>query len=145
MKRAAMKMTTIKKIKYLALVTCILALAACQQPETLESSVNNRWKGITGNDLDMAYGYVSPGYKKVENLDSFKLRIATAQINIKWVKGTFKEAQCANENVCEVTVEVEYNYTFTKRSSGAMEGLRTEVKEDWIKVENNWYFVPEKK
>jgi len=128
----------------LALLLTVLVLTACEKAEDLETSVNSRWNGIISNELDKAYSYYSPGYKEVESLEGFKLRILTAQLNIKWTQGTFKSAECSSEDVCEVRVEVTYNYSFSKRSLGGVENMVTELKENWIKIDGKWVHVPKK-
>ena len=123
----------------------VLVVAGCKQVEDLESSVNSRWKAITANDLEKAYEYYSHGYKEAESLDGFKMRIATAQLSIKWSQGLFKSKSCSDENVCEVSVEVVYSYSFPKRSLGAVENVTTVLKEDWIKIDGKWLHVPKSK
>jgi len=107
----------------------------------LSTSVNNRWAAIIEDDFATAYAYFSPGYQETENLESFKLRIMTAKINLRWTKAEFISADCADEAVCSVKVKVDYNYNFTQRSMGGMD-VQTEVSENWIKHEDGWRFVP---
>ena len=126
----------------LALLLTILILAGCEKAEDLETSVNSRWQAITEQDLDKAYSYYSPGYKNIETLEGFKLRIATAQLSMQWKQGVYKEAQCASEDVCEAAVDVVYSFKFPKRSLGSVEDVPTLVKEQWIKTDGKWYHVP---
>jgi len=134
-------MKIMNKLK-LALLLAVLILTGCEKAEDLEASVNSRWQAIVDKDYTVAYEYFSPGYKKVESLDGFKLRMLTAQLNMKWSKGTFKEAACASEDVCEVAAEVVYDFTFSKRSMGGIENIPSQVKENWIKIDGKWFYVP---
>lgn len=131
------------KIKWLLLLT-VLVLSGCEKAENLESSVNSRWQAIIENDYEKAYSYFSPGYREVESLESFKIRMLTAKININWTAGTFKEALCKTEGVCEVKAEVVYSYSFPKRSLGGVKNIPSEIKEDWLKLDGKWFHVPKK-
>jgi hypothetical protein len=140
-----MKMIKTKSFLNALLLVPVALLLGCSKPETLEESVNSRWQAIVNNDLETAYEYFSPGYKEVESLDGYKYRLATAKINMQWTAGKFLKADCENENVCNVSVEIVYNYSFPKRTMGKMEGIKTTSKESWLKVEDQWFFIPEKK
>ena len=127
-----------------AMLLAVLIISGCEKAENLESSVNSRWSGITGQNLEKSYNYFSPGYKATETIESYKLRIATAQINLRWKKGQFVSADCEEETVCKVKVLLDYEYTFPKRSLGGVE-VQTNLFENWIKLDNKWYFVPKDK
>ena len=130
------------KIKWLLLM--VLTVSGCENTENLENSVNSRWSGIIEKDLDKAYKYFSPGYKATETLESYKLRIVTAQLHLQWKKGEFVSAECEEETVCVVDVLLDYKYTFPKRSLGGVE-VQTKISENWIKIDGKWYFVPSDK
>jgi hypothetical protein len=125
-------------------IGAMLMLSACQQSEDLPTSVNQRWAAITAQDYETAYGYFSPGYKETESLDGYRLRMATAQLNVKWKNGTYEGEECSDEQVCEVKVNILYEYSFPKRSMGGME-VNTSMSENWIKLDGKWYFVPKNK
>ncbi len=138
-----MKMKMMNKIKWLLLLT-VLVLSGCDKAEDLQTSVNSRWQAIIDDDYEKAYSYFSPGYKEVESLDGFKVRMLTAKINMKWTQGSFKSADCETEEVCEVKAEVIYSYTFPKRSLGGVENIPSEIKENWINIDGKWFHVPKK-
>ena len=134
------------KLNYAAIAVVIgigLLVSGCKKSETLEESVNNRWKAVIENDLEKAYEYFSPGYKEIENLLSYQNRIATAKINMSWKEGTFKSANCESETLCKARVEVHYTYSFPRRSLGTTES-RSTVIENWMVVNGKWHFVPKK-
>lgn len=133
-----MKMMNKSKWTVLLMIAC---LTGCQQAEDLATSATSRWTGIIEEDFERAYAYFSPGHKEIESLESFKLRIMTAKINLNWTAVEFVGQECAEETVCEVTVKLDYSYNFTKRSLGGMD-VQTEITENWIKLDDRWYFVP---
>ena len=73
--------------------------------------------------------------------DREELRGAENSGNVKWTDAKFTSFECSEETICEATVKLKYNYTFTKRSLGGME-VETDVLENWIKLEDKWYYVP---
>jgi hypothetical protein len=128
------------KINYV-FIAAVLVLTGCKSSEDLETSVNNRWKAVIENDLEKAYQYFSPGYKEIENLLSYRNRIATAKINMNWKEAQFKSANCETEDLCKVQVSVAYSYTFPRRSMGTTESVSTTI-ENWINIDGDWYLVP---
>lgn len=128
----------------LLIIIAILSLAGCKQSEDLETSVNNRWAAVIENDLDKAYEYFSPGYREIEDLQSYKIRIATAKIHMKWNSASYKSANCESEDICNVQIDVEYTYTFPRRSMGSST-VNSTLNENWIKVNGDWYMVPKEK
>jgi hypothetical protein len=132
------------KLKTLLCACALLSLAACQQNEDLPSSVSNRWASLIAQDYETAYGYFSPGYKAVESLESYKLRMAAAKLNVQWKSGAFSSQNCSSEDICQVQVKIKYEYSFPKRSLGGME-VDTEITENWIRTDGKWYLVPNDK
>ncbi|MCB1581954.1 MAG: hypothetical protein R3E90_01990 [Marinicella sp.] len=136
--------------KLMCTLLVLMILPGCKKSEDLETSVNNRWQAVVENDLEKAYEYFSPGYKKIENLLSYRNRIATAKINMNWTSGKYKSAQCETDSdtdtvsTCKVQVQVAYTYTFPRRSMGTV-GTESVVVEDWIQVKGKWYLVPKER
>lgn len=131
------------KFKWLILLM-VLILVGCENTESLEDSVNNRWAGVINGDLENSYEYFSPGYKTTETIEAYKLRILTAQINLQWKKGVYVNAVCEEETVCKVEVSLDYEYTFPKRSLGGVTA-QTKLFENWINLDGKWYLVPNEK
>lgn len=136
-----MKMSKLKFGAVVMAMSTALFLTGCKKPETLEDSVNNRWKAVIANDLEKAYEYFSPGYKEIENLLSYRNRIATAKIHMNWRNAAFKSAKCESESLCKVLVDIDYTYTFPRRSMGSTDSSSTIV-ENWIIANGKWRFIP---
>lgn len=132
------------KIFIFASLSGFLMLSACQKNEDLPTSVNQRWAAVASQDYETAYGYFSPGYRETESLDSYRLRMASARLNVQWKEGAFESQQCSDEQVCEVKVNILYEYSFPKRSMGGME-VNTSMTENWINLDGKWYLVPKNK
>ncbi len=122
-----------------AMVTAFLT--GCQKSADLETRVTDRWNHLIEGELSQAYEYFSPGYKAGETLDSFRIRTQTAQMHATWNTAQFVSSECEDEQVCEVKVEINYSYRFPQRSMGGMD-VTTTIHENWLKVDDTWYFVP---
>jgi len=123
-----------------------LILSACQQAETIDDidqKALDRWQALIAGDYEQAYSYIAPSHRQLENLKSYQSRMATARFSIDWQEASFVKKDCT-ELTCEVTMEIQYLFKFQKRSLGETQGTTT-VKENWIKSDNKWYFLPDEK
>ena len=79
-----------------------------------------RWVALVKDDLDTAYGYLSPGSRQLTSLDKFKANTR---------RGAFREGKIENvtceADACMVKVLVTYDHP-------KMKGITTPVLESWI-------------
>ena len=79
-----------------------------------------RWDAMVKDDLDTAYGYLSPGSKQMISLEKFKASTR---------RGTFREGKVESvtceEDACQVKVMVTYDHP-------KMKGITTPILESWI-------------
>lgn len=130
-----------KKVLVVALLAS--ALTACDNSlKTIEERSVDRWVSVINSDYEKAYGYFTPAYRQTETLESYKLRMGKAKLNIEWIKSVFDEKKC-DDTVCEVSMTLTYKYTFPRKSLGEIQ-LDTKITENWIKKDNKWYFLPQK-
>ncbi|KAA3645970.1 MAG: hypothetical protein DWP95_03760 [Proteobacteria bacterium] len=123
-----------------------LILSACGREETIDDidqKAVDRWQALIAGDYQKAHGYIAPSHRELENLDSYQTRMATARLSIDWQAAKFVNKDC-QEYSCEVTMVITYLYKFQKRSLGETKG-KTAVKENWIKSDKKWYFLPDEK
>lgn len=93
---------------------------AAARQELVEKRAKARWDAIVRDDLDIAYGYFSPGTKQLISLDKFKSSTR---------RGAFREAKvesvvCEDE-ACQAKILVTYDHP-------KMKGITTPVIESWI-------------
>lgn len=131
------------KTSLLILLT-LLSLSACKEKQTLEQRAVERWNAIISSDYEKAYEILSPAYRKNEKLTSYMLRIDKVKTNLTWHKAEFKEKQCDGD-VCQVDLTITYTYQMPRRAYGKVENIPTTIKENWIKKDGEWYFVPKMK
>lgn len=131
-----------KLINYVLIFLMSILLFGCSDtPKTLEEKVVARWNFLISGDYTEAYEYLTPGYRQSETLDSYKSRIASSQIT--WQKSDFEKKECEDENLCVVFVRIEYMYLMPV--AGGKEMVQsTTIRENWIKKEDEWYFLPKK-
>lgn len=112
------------------------ALAACATPTTVptvpvantpearqahvQQRSQARWEALIKDDMDAAYGFLSPGSRQVTTLDTFKARTR---------RGAFREAKVetvtCDGDACKTRVLLTYDHR-------QMKGITTPVNEAWI-------------
>ena len=124
------------------LISSLLVLAACSSEEqTLEEKAVARWEHLIKGEFDQAYEFLTPGYRQSENLESYGLRMGASQV--KWQEATFDKKECEDENLCVVQVNIQYLYVMPVAGGKEMVQTTT-VRENWIKKEDGWYYLPKK-
>lgn len=133
------------KIKLtLMLMTATLLLTACQDKE--EGKLDNRviayWNFKINKDFTNAYKFLSPGWKKNESELQFTQRLMDSKID--WISVKLKDKKCQKNNLCQVNVIIEYEYSF-RGSFGDKIKVPSTIQENWIMKDNVWYNVPVEK
>ena len=123
----------------------VVGLAACATPATVppapvastpearQAQVGERsqarWVALIKDDMDTAYGFLSPGSRQVTSLDNFKAKTR---------RGAFREAKVESvtceEDVCKARVLLTYDHR-------QMKGITTPVSEAWIFEGGQAWFV----
>ena len=138
MNKSVLKLTIIGSIVFL--------LASCSVKETvddIDKKAIERWNALIEGDYKKAYSYIAPSYKQLEDFSAFSNRMNVAQLHITWNKVELNNKKCEPE-VCEVNLKLNYTYQFPKRSMGEATAT-TDVKENWIKSDEKWYYLPAEK
>jgi hypothetical protein len=96
--------------------------------EVVQARAQARWDALVKEDYETAYGFLGPGSRAVNSLDTYK-----ASVN----RGFYKTAQvekvtCEAER-CDVQVRVEYVFKGSR--------IKTPLAETWIKQQGNWWYV----
>lgn len=119
-------------------------LSACVDKE--KGKLNNRaidfWKFKIEKRFDKAYEFLSPGWRSGESKESYVLRMG--QSKIKWTDVKVAKKTCSQKDLCQLLLEITYLYKFKGAVSEKME-ITTQVSENWLLKDNNWYHVPIKK
>jgi hypothetical protein len=127
----------------LLLAGSALLLTACATtPKTdpLVERAQARWDALTSGDLETAYTFYSPGYRSSTSLIDFGVAMRTRKV--KWSSATYKDHEC-EESRCTVRFDVAY------RVPRPVPGLKVwdstaVIKDTWIKVDGQWWYLPVK-
>jgi hypothetical protein len=135
----------LKVLSRLALLTVVLGVTACAviQPKTDEERVvalsEQRQAALLEHDFKKAYQYVSPGYRQLNNLESF----TSDNIGVySWESSEVLGATCEDE-ICKVNVKVIFDMGLLKDARGPKpeKFLVPRInKETWVKLDNKWWF-----
>jgi hypothetical protein len=115
------------------MATAILIAGCATTPErpadeVVKTRAQARWDALVKEDYETAYGFLGPGSRAVNSLDTYK-----ASINRGFYKaGVVDKVTCEAES-CEVQVRVEYVYRGSR--------IKTPLSETWIKQQGNWWYV----
>ncbi len=126
-----------------ALPIALLAifLSGCEESkDSIGGKAEARWAAIVEQDYDKAYSYFAESYQQIEDLNTYRLRIATAQVNMKWEQAKFKDMECT-ETACKVNLDLTYTYKFPRASMGEAKNT-TQIMENWINDGGTWKMLP---
>jgi hypothetical protein len=120
-----------------AATVCLIGLAACATtpatPEAKQAAVATRaqakWDAVIKDNMETAYGFMSPASRQVVTLDRFKANIR---------RGSFREAKVdrvtCEGDACQVRMLVTYDHQ-------QMRGITTPLTESWIFDGGEAWFV----
>lgn len=109
------------------------SLGLFQTPEErVEQRAQERLDALMARDMEKAFSFLSPAYRKTTTWQRFSGKYAGAA---NWREATIKSVECEVDR-CDVDVSVRYQMMRPK-----VENTRTQ-KEVWIEVGGEWYFYP---
>ena len=110
--------------------------------ETPENRVvrrgRERWDRIASGEYDLAYEYLSPGYRDKTTRTEYIVRLAGQRV--RWNDADFEKVECEPE-ICRATWVIHWIYNIPVRGAGVYNGEKPTV-ENWILADGEWYFVP---
>ncbi len=129
-------------VKKVVSVTLLVALlSGCgDSRDSVGGMAEARWAAIVDQDYDKAYSYFASSYQQLEDLNTYRLRIATAQVNMKWEGAKAKSVECTATK-CLVKLDLSYTYKFPRASMGEVSNI-TEIAENWINDDGDWKMLP---
>lgn len=136
-------MITRNQTSILTLAALALFVAGCattpKEPASLDERVQAKWDLLVKGDYDGAYEYYSPGYRSVNSLASF--RRAMTSRTIPWLDARLQESGPCEPNTCGAVVELDYRVQPRVPGAPPFESTKI-VRENWIRSQNRWYYVP---
>lgn len=123
---------------------CLLLLSACATTTHTENSIEKRatarWDTLLNGDLAGAYEFLSPGFRS--SVPSMQYQRSILLKRVKWTAARYIESDCT-ETICKVKISLDYTLYGALPGVKSFNGTET-IEESWIRVDGNWYFVPDK-
>jgi hypothetical protein len=124
---------------YLA-VLCAVAMAGCasaprgggSDPEVVGERAQARWNALLADDVDKAYGFISPAGRSLVSRDAYEKSIRRGF----WNSARVSKVECRNADACDVEAIIEYTALGRKFSSG--------LQEKWVKQDSSWWYLWER-
>jgi hypothetical protein len=97
--------------------------------EIVKERAEARLKAVLAGDGRTVYQYLTPTIRKTLTVEEYVARVPTGF----WKAASIEKVDCPRENVCDVSLNVEYAYKGSR--------IRTPVKEAWIQEDRNWWYA----
>lgn len=132
-------------MKAVAALTVSLVVAGCavtgpaeqrSAEQVISERAEVRWQHLIRGDFESAYEYLSPAYRSGHSLRDYRARHKPGL----WTGAEVKSVTCREPEICEVEVEVAYQYV--ARLGRPVAGKRV-LRESWRKDAGEWWNVPE--
>jgi hypothetical protein len=120
---------------FMAALACLAVAAGCvtldsrPAPEIVKERAQARWNAQVSGDVKAVYGYFTPTVRRTLRFEDFASNAKSGF----WKAVTVDGVECQKEDVCAVSVTIEYEYRGGR--------IKTPVKETWIRDESNWWFA----
>jgi hypothetical protein len=133
------------RVMLLAVTVCMsVLLQSCVSmgttEETIEKRATARWAAILGDELEEAYGFLTPGYRS--SVSSKQYQRALLLQKVQWTDARYIESACV-ETSCKLKISLDYTIYGAVPGVSSFDGTQ-QIEESWVKVKGKWYFVPNK-
>ena len=127
---------------FVVLCCSLFLLSGCattkQSTESIEQRAMGRWDALLSQDLEVAYEYLSPGYRSSVSLLQYHRSLLLSKVT--WTGANYIEGDC-EETICNVKILLDFNVR------GAVPGVKSfpskqSIQESWVLVDGSWYLVP---
>lgn len=117
-------------------------LAACHwmadsPEERVARRAQARWDALIRGDIETAYAYLAPGYRKIKSLERYRRGIHGVG---KWREARVERVTCPEKDVCNVDMQVKVRLMVPRGEP--IESVNP-VRERWIHKAGEWWYVPE--
>lgn len=132
------------KRTFIALAAVSLAVACTpSEPPPSEADVVSeraqaRWDAVIAADHETAYTFYTPGFRQQTSMVDYTIDMRSRPV--QWVDAEVESATCDGDR-CTLVTQVEYRVPSAPAQLSGM-GNRRPIEETWIRIEENWWFVP---
>src|SRR5262249_11461973 len=97
--------------------------------EIVAGKAQVRWNALVAGDFKTAYEMISPAGRSVVTQEGWSNTLKRGF----WKDARVKQEKCASPELCEVDLEIEYEYAGRR--------TRTPFNEKWVKQDSDWWFL----
>ena len=134
----------IDRMRLAAIAALFVALAGCNTNSDptadVEKRAVDRWNFLISHQAEKAYDYLSPGTRETQTRESYAAAMNSRPM--RWTAAKFNRKECDADR-CKVYIDV--SYSLTMPGAGAIgkpiESTSTQT-ETWVRVKDDWYFLP---
>ena len=105
------------------------AAVPASREKAIEVRAQARWDALIAGDLVKAYEFLSPGSREVYTRENYMASVRAGM----WKKARVERVDCAEPDLCNVVVQIDYVY----RGSP----ISTPLRETWSRSGDEWWFV----
>lgn len=105
---------------------------------SVEERATRRWQLLIDGKPDLAYDYLSPGYRQTRGRQEYSDLMRSRPV--RWVGVAFQDQDCDGE-VCKVRLMISYSLDMPVQMVGRVESVDF-VTENWLWIDDGWYYLP---
>ena len=126
------------RARWLAIAGLVAILAGCaamgpgDDRGVVAQRAKERWDAVIAGDLRKAYGYISPAGRSVVPYEGYERGIRKGFHRAARIE----EVRCTGPELCEVTLEIEYEFSGRR--------MKTPFFEKWVRQDSQWWYLYEK-
>ena len=113
---------------FLGISGCVSAPPRSDQ-EIVAEKAQKRWNLLVAGDFNAAYEMISPAGRSAVTQGGYSNSLKRDF----WKGARVEEVKCASPELCEVRLEIEYEYMGRR--------MKTPYEEKWIKQDSAWWFL----
>ena len=107
----------------------------------LEKRSVERWNLLIAHKADKAYDYLSPGTRSTETREKYAADMNNRPVH--WQSVTYVDRKCDDPDACTLQMQATYSVNMSARMGQDVQSA-TLVWERWIRVNGQWYYLPER-
>ena len=115
-------------LEFAAIAGCAATVPATPE-KVVEQKAAARWNAIVAADYRKAYDFISPAGRATITAEGYESGFRKG-----FHKGAqVKEVRCTSPELCEVTVDVEYEFAGRR--------TKTPLTEKWVRQDSDWWYL----
>jgi hypothetical protein len=126
-----------------------LALAACggvsavkpQDDSVLEKRAIERWNLLIAHKAEKAYDFLTPGSRTTETREKYASDMNNRPVH--WQSVTYVDRKCDDADACTLQLQASFSVNMSARMGHDVQSV-TLLWERWIRVNGQWYYLPER-